>query len=61
MGKIPLEGENATSRDPSLDCNTSSKVLAVPAPTTAIRTLGLPAALVLSYCVMSNMLVVDYV
>ena len=51
QGKIPLEGENATSRDWSPDSDTSWKTLAVPAPTTATRTLGLPAALALNHCV----------
>ena len=46
--KLPLEGENATSRDRTSDCDTSSKTLAVPAPTTATWTLGLPAALALN-------------
>lgn len=45
-----MEGENATSRHRSSDCDNSSKALAVPAPTTATRTLGLPAALASNHC-----------
>lgn len=41
---IPFEGANATSSSFD-DCNTSSKMLAVPAPTTPILTFGIPAAL----------------
>jgi hypothetical protein len=56
-----LEGENATSRDRSSDCDTSSKTLAVPAPTTATRTLGLPAALALNHCMICvKMAALDY-
>lgn len=51
QGKVPLEGENATSRDRLSDSDTSLKTLAVPAPTTATCTLGLPAALALNHCV----------
>ena len=42
---LPFEGANATSSCCFDDCNTSSKMLAVPAPTTPILTFGIPAAL----------------
>lgn len=45
MQKVPFDGTKATLRDCFDDCITSSKMLAVPAPTTPTLTFGVPAAL----------------
>lgn len=43
--QLPFDGTKATSSDFVDDRITSSKMLAVPAPTTATLTSGVPAAL----------------
>lgn len=42
---VPFDGKKATFGDPPRNRFTSSKILSVPAPTTPMRTFGVPAAL----------------